>query len=616
MELKTPTNGLIKNGELYGIRNAYSKILTESVEKKQKDMLFKTIYETVKTADFDKLTKFAKKNTKLATMATKNAIANARKSIKCCCDEATVDEVCKKVETIIISELPKPKKLSAKQMKSVPTKIKAAEIVSINEAGDYDDADDSDDSEPDVSGFSIDRAEKAGLGQGEKLSPEILKEIDRITKDVKYDRELTPEMKRDLAKQGIDTDDIDDVQYTGKEGDADGRDATTKERSRQASSARLMGLDNRPGMSRMSDEFDNPNAIGREEQEPHRYFDYCVQSIRMCVTVGNEQLGKPVTVHFVTPTDINYKIQNLSDMEQVVDFINNMTGFYFDINDYSYDFASEKKTGKRPLLMAKKVITSDTVQGSKAFNKYFGPDGEFADYLYNADGTPKFTPDSEDAQDLDGAKKDVSVVSKYPVVWVGARVYSRNHKTGKEREIKPLDFRGTAIVVKESCDVDEGALGAGVGNVVGGIVGGTAGSALGPVGAALGKVGGRALGAALGAGKGHRAKAAAGSAVGGLVGGGLGSAAGAALGGAVSEESNSEREMLLNAVAEFSSVIEQAVNSAQLTLQYAQKLQKVCKDNSLTTDINGLVQQSKSILDSAKAMSSSFNDGVYAKLNK
>lgn len=615
MELKTPTDGLIKNGELYGIRNAYSKMLIESAEKKQKEQLFKTIYEAVKEADFDKLTKFAKKNTKLATMATKNAIANARKRVKCCCDEATVDEVCKKVETIITSELPKPKKLYGKQTAKGVGKMKARKVMSINEADDYDD---SDDSEPDVSGFSVDRAEKAGFGQGEKLSPDILKEIDRLTKDVKYDKELTPEMKRDLAKQGIDTDELDDTQDNVGQGDSDGSDASSKERSRQASSARLTSLDSRPGMSKMSDEFDNPNSVGGEEPDPRKYFDYCVQAIRMCVTVGNQQLGKPVTIHFVTPTDFNYKVQNLSDMEQVVDFINNMTGFYFDINDYSFDFSTAEKTGKRPMLMAKKVLTSDAVQGSKAFNKYFGPEGQFADYLYNADGTPKFSPDSEDAQSLEGAEKDVSVVSKYPVIWVGARVYSRNHKTGKEREIKPLDFRGTEIVVKECSEVSEGALGAGVGNVLGGIIGGTAGSAFGPVGTVVGTIGGRALGAALGAGSGRRLKAAAGSAAGGLLGGGLGSAAGAALGGSdlVNEESNSEREALANAVTEFRNVAAQLFNASQTTLQSAQQMASVCKDESLSADVSNVVAQASSVLNSVKRLTVAFQNGVYAKLTK
>lgn len=627
MQLRTPTDGLIKNGELYGIRNAYSAMVNESVEAAQKEKLFKSIYEAVKNADYDKLTRFAKKNTKLAMSATKQSIKKACTGLKC--DEAMLTEVCKRVATVIANELPKPKKLSGKQTAKSVGKMKPGKMIDINEDQDDDDnGDDADYSDADMQNF---RGDISGIDTSNELTPEHLKMIDDLTKDVAYDREMSPEMKKDLIKSGVSSDDIDGDD--GKRMSVGRDDALSRVNAKRSSSDRLTSLDNRPGLPRMSDEFDKEGGFsGASDAEPRKYFEYCVQSIRMCITVNGKVLGEPTSLWFTTPSNMQYKIQSLTDMEQVIDWINSTTGFYFEIDDYSYNFAKEAQTGKPSLLMAKKVLNSDVVQGSKAFNKYFGPNGKYADYLYKADGTAKFAPDSKGAEDADGAAKDTDVVSSYPVVWVGANVKSRNRKTKAERPIKPIDFRNTAVVVKE-CTTNEGTIGSGIGGAVGNIagkaIGGALGSVAGPIGTAIGStlggLAGSAAGAALGADKGNGAAAATGAAAGSALGGTLGAGAGGAIGNAVSggssdesvnEETNSEREALANGVNQFGSVISGIEAQSAQTVEAAKQLVSLCKDNASIGFIKNMVAQAQNVLNAVTKLKTTYQNDVYANIMK
>ena len=634
MEFKTPTDGLIKNGELYGIRDAYSTMINESFANTRKNQLFARIYESVKADGYERITKFAKKNTSLATVAAKKAVAKARKSMecscgKCACSKEELDEACKKVIDLITSEFPKPKKLFVKKPHGNVGKLKAVKLVTINEA-DYDDGDTEDD-EADVPRDTMRYEEppKAGFGPGdEKLSPEVLGEINRLTKDIKYDRELPEEFDDDNAIDDVASDDdnaIEDAPYDNSD------DSTASDVS---SSDDIPVTDGRSRMGRLSDEFDDDADYSDDDGESRKVFDYCVQSIKLMMTANDRQLGETVTVHFVTPDDFNFKVQGLNDMEQVVDYINKVSGFYFDIDDYSCNFARAAKTGQSPMLVAKKVLTSDAVQGSKEFNKYFGPNGKYADYLYNADGTAKFSPDSEEAKNATDVEKDVSVVSSYPMIWVGARVFSRNHKTQKERPIKPLDFRGTAVVVKECTEANENtvtegsvasALLAGTGHIVGGVAGGAIGAVGGPAGAIagykLGSIAGSAAGAALGARRGKKGAAALGAAVGGGTLGTLGAVGGAAVGGAladddddeadestVNEANNTERAMMQQSAQQIMQLVQQTEQMAKQLAASAQQYAQICKnDVRAANDFNPVFAKIRQCSSSATGMTQLFS---------
>ena len=130
-------------------------------------------------------------------------------------------------------------------------------------------------------------------------------------------------------------------------------------------------------------------------------------------------------------------------IKSVINGINAICGINFAESDYIW-LASGRPT---PFLKCEMVVNADSVKGNRLLNAYFGPAGEFKDYLYRADNTPKIEPSKAGA--MSKIDREVNVVMSYPMVKVYATIISWDMVNGEERlrEITAEDFRGTKIRV-------------------------------------------------------------------------------------------------------------------------------------------------------------------------
>lgn len=419
MELSTPTNGLIKNGELRGIGNAYVRMLNESAEEGMRKALFTNIYESVKKSNFGRLVKFARKNAKLAKATVRKSVEKACKGVDCGMDAKAKKEVCDQVEEALCRELPAVEKSVAQpgRARGVRGFKRPKARLALTEA-EYQDEDDDvengrhDDDNADLSGF---RPDRAGSIQGGPLDKDVVDEIERLTKGIKTDKEIPPEMKRDLMHDPDAAGSLDDEQDFGDD-----------------------------------DDQDQDYEDGEEDEDQQDAKDFCVTSIRMAVRANGRPLGKPVWVFVGTHSDRVFRTQDLHSVEDVLRYANETSGCYFDLDDFTCDFARARATGRQPMVIGRRRITPDFVSGSRAFNRFFGPEGQFADYLYKADGTPRFAPNSPEGRAADGALRDATVVERYPEVIVGITFIARDSRTGKPVPVEPEDFDGLRVKVEET----------------------------------------------------------------------------------------------------------------------------------------------------------------------
>lgn len=420
MELSTPTNGLIKNGELRGIGDAYVRMLNESAEEGIRKALFTNIYESVKKNNFGRLVKFARKNAKLAKATLRKSVEKACKGVDCGMDAKAKKEVCDQVEEALCRELPAVEKARAPMGRACGVrrfKTPKARLALVE--AEYQDEDDDvengrhDDDDTDLRGF---RPDRAGSIQGGPLDKDVVDEIERLTKGIKTDNEIPPEMKRDLMHDPDAAGSLEDEQDYGDD----------------------------------DQDQDQDYEDGDDDEDQQDAKDFCVTSIRMAVRANGRPLGKPVWVFVGTHSDRVFRTQDLHSVEDVLRYANETSGCYFDIDDFTCDFARARATGRQPMVIGRRRITPDFVSGSRAFNRFFGPEGQFADYLYKADGTPRFAPDSPEGRAADGARRDATVVERYPEVIVGITFIARDSHTGKPVPVEPEDFDGLRVKVEEA----------------------------------------------------------------------------------------------------------------------------------------------------------------------
>lgn len=428
MSLHTPISGKnLTYHEYTSINNAYSNMVNESHSKSVFESVVNDILGKVKKNYLGKIRKCAKKSVKLATFATQTAVNEAAAGIDC--DRETLDEACRSVKKIIADSLEYGDcggfgchdRYDDKDFDELPDSLCENDDEE-DPFGDFNDDDSKD--EPDY--VPSEGADMAGgeIDDVASLKDELDKN-DRLIKarygeaPLKDDNEFLYNPQKSASRD----DDDDDV-----DSEEDDEDLTHGEIS---------------GMKRF---FDDPYALSDKDDDdvPKSRIQYTVTDIKIGISVDGRLISKPVLMN-ITSADI----RPLFDMEEVVDYVNNIIGFYFDIDDYYCDFSKVKDgTYPNPILCARKTLTSDAIQGNAALKKYFGNDGRFSDYLYKADGTAKEMPsDSKDG--VDDIKSDVSVVKKFPTleayIWLASVALVGKDK--KLREIKPYDFNGTAIRV-------------------------------------------------------------------------------------------------------------------------------------------------------------------------
>lgn len=455
MSLHTPsTEEKFTYSEYCSINNAYSKMLNESVQKSTMESAVKQIMDKVCKNSLVKIKKCAKKSARLATFATQTALNEACEGIDCDSD--------------VLSEA----RARAKKM------IRKA----VGENFDYDD-----DFRHDGHGYTIGEIEDLSDYRAEldKIDREVRNRYgdapfrddkrfenryapDELTEDADDDdfegeRDFVP--SADDADRSVEIEDIsslkdelddNDRMVRNRYGDAPFKDDDTFLYNSQSKDDEVGDEDedeetpdtSRDTLVRDEDNFDSEDDIvaakDAEDSDEGHDRSYVVSGISLGMSDGKKLIGEPVSIELIGDG------KGLTDMEMVVDYVNKCIGFYFEPNDYYCDF-SKVKSGeyKRPRLCAKKSLTSDSVQGSEALNKYFGNDGRFADYLYKADGTAKEEPSEVDGKKVDGVEVDVSVVKKFPTLHAMVWLLSTSLPENKLRDIEPEDFAGTEIRVIE-----------------------------------------------------------------------------------------------------------------------------------------------------------------------
>ena len=417
MALHTPSSEKkFTYSEYCSINNAYSGMINESVQKSMTESVVDKILGKVYRKSLGKIRKCAKKSAKLATYATQTALNEACEEIDC--DADTLSEARSRAKKILRCK--------------------------IGENFDYED--DFDDYE-----------RRSSLGEIEDLS-NYRAELDKIDREVRDrygdepfkddgsfenlyppdDLELTEDSEEEREFRGemdfVPSDDGDGHQVEIDDGTSEETDGSDDSEDTEVEYSDTEGAEDSDGVE------------GEENSEWSVASDrkYKITCICVGMSDGKKLIGDPVKIEVDEPE------QDLTDMDKVVDFVNESVGFYFEPNDYYCDFAKVADgTTKRPKLCAKKSLTSDSVQGSEALNKFFGNDGRFADYLYKADGTAKEEPSEVDGEKVDDIEADVSVVKKFPTLHIMVWILSTSEPDGQLRDIVPEDFAGTEIRVIE-----------------------------------------------------------------------------------------------------------------------------------------------------------------------
>lgn len=401
MALHTPSSEKkFTYSEYCSINNAYSGMINESVQKSMTESVVDKILGKVYRKSLGKIRKCAKKSAKLATYATQTALNEACEEIDC--DAETLSEARSKAKQILRCK--------------------------IGENFDYED--DFDDYE-----------RRSSLGEIEDLS-NYRAELDKIDREVR-DRYGDEPFKDDGSFKNLyPPDDLELTENSEEEKEFRGEMDFVPSDDGEGHQVEIDD-----GSSEDSeDDEDSDGVEGDEDSEGAAASDrkYKITCICVGMSDGKKLIGDPVKI------EVEETGQDLTDMDKVVDFVNESVGFYFEPNDYYCDFAKVADgTSKRPKLCAKKSLTSDSVQGSEALNKFFGNDGRFADYLYKADGTAKEEPSEVDGGGVDDIEADVSVVKKFPTLHVMVWILSTSEPDGQLRDIVPDDFAGTEIRVIE-----------------------------------------------------------------------------------------------------------------------------------------------------------------------
>ena len=179
-----------------------------------------------------------------------------------------------------------------------------------------------------------------------------------------------------------------------------------------------------------------------EEQLKH---NYSIRNVILESIAGNVKKTKliPPTTLYTYGSNGDTKDYLNTTIKSVINGINAICGINFAEADYRW-LASGRPT---PFLKCEMVVNADSVKGNRLLNAYFGPAGEFKDYLYRADNTPKIEPSKAVA--MSKIDREVNVVMSYPIVKVYATIISWDMVNGEERlrEITAEDFRGTKIRV-------------------------------------------------------------------------------------------------------------------------------------------------------------------------
>ena len=179
-----------------------------------------------------------------------------------------------------------------------------------------------------------------------------------------------------------------------------------------------------------------------EEQLKH---NYSIRNVILESIAGNVKKTKliPPTTLYTYGSNGDTKDYLNTTIKSVINGINAICGINFAESDYIW-LASGRPT---PFLKCEMVVNADSVKGNRLLNAYFGPAGEFKDYLYRADNTPKIEPSKAVA--MSKIDREVNVVMSYPIVKVYATIISWDMVNGEERlrEITAEDFRGTKIRV-------------------------------------------------------------------------------------------------------------------------------------------------------------------------
>lgn len=179
-----------------------------------------------------------------------------------------------------------------------------------------------------------------------------------------------------------------------------------------------------------------------EEQLKH---NYSIRNVILESIAGNVKKTKliPPTTLYTYGSNGDTKDYLNTTIKSVINGINAICGINFAESDYIW-LASGRPT---PFLKCEMVVNADSVKGNRLLNAYFGPAGEFKDYLYRADNTPKIEPSKAGA--MSKIDREVNVVMSYPIVKVYATIISWDMVNGEERlrEITAEDFRGTKIRV-------------------------------------------------------------------------------------------------------------------------------------------------------------------------
>ncbi len=401
MALHTPSSEKkFTYSEYCSINNAYSGMINESVQKSMTESVVDKILGKVYRKSLGKIRKCAKKSAKLATYATQTALNEACEEIDC--DAETLSEARSKAKQILRCK--------------------------IGENFDYEN--DFDDYE-----------RRSSLGEIEDLS-NYRAELDKIDREVR-DRYGDEPFKDDGSFKNLyPPDDLELTENSEEEKEFRGEMDFVPSDDGEGHQVEIDD-----GSSEDSeDDEDSDGVEGDEDSEGAAASDrkYKITCICVGMSDGKKLIGDPVKI------EVEETGQDLTDMDKVVDFVNESVGFYFEPNDYYCDFAKVADgTSKRPKLCAKKSLTSDSVQGSEALNKFFGNDGRFADYLYKADGTAKEEPSEVDGGGVDDIEADVSVVKKFPTLHVMVWILSTSEPDGQLRDIVPDDFAGTEIRVIE-----------------------------------------------------------------------------------------------------------------------------------------------------------------------
>ena len=179
---------------------------------------------------------------------------------------------------------------------------------------------------------------------------------------------------------------------------------------------------------------------GSEETEKH---NYSIRTVILESIAGNSKKTKliPPTTLYTYGNNGDTKDYLNTTIKSVINGINAICGINFSESDYIW-LASGRPT---PFLKCEMVVNSDSVKGNRLLNAYFGPAGEFKDYLYRADNTPKIEPSKAGA--MSRIDREVNVIMSYPIIKVYATIISWDVVNGEERlrEINEEDFRGTRI---------------------------------------------------------------------------------------------------------------------------------------------------------------------------